>query len=70
MGKRRLSYRSTAGEPLLCYGGMPKHGRGGETAIAAGAEFFRTRVSSSTRKSFEDVVIFVTDMEKAIEKLV
>ena len=25
--------------------------------------------SSSTRKSFEDVVIFVTDMEKAIEKL-
>jgi hypothetical protein len=34
-----------------------------------GREFFRTRVSSSTRKSFEDVVIFVTDMEKAIEKL-
>lgn len=34
-----------------------------------GREFFRSRVTSYTMRSFEDVVIFVTDMEKAIEKL-
>jgi hypothetical protein len=34
-----------------------------------GREFFRTRVTSYTMRNFEDVVIFVTDMEKAIEKL-
>jgi DNA-directed RNA polymerase specialized sigma24 family protein len=34
-----------------------------------GREFFRTRVTSYTMKNFEDVVIFVTDMEQAIEKL-
>jgi DNA-directed RNA polymerase specialized sigma24 family protein len=34
-----------------------------------GREFFRTRVASGTRRNFEDVVIFVTDMERAIEKL-
>jgi len=49
---------------------MPKHrSRWGRLPSLLGREFFRTRVSSSTRKSFEDVVIFVTDMEKAIEKL-
>ena len=34
-----------------------------------GREFFRTRVTSYTMRNFEDVVIFVTDMEKAIDKL-
>ena len=34
-----------------------------------GREFFRTRVTSYTMRNFEDVVIFVTDMEQAIEKL-
>jgi hypothetical protein len=34
-----------------------------------GREFFRTRVTSYTMQNFEDVVIFVADMEKAIEKL-
>jgi hypothetical protein len=34
-----------------------------------GREFFRSRVSSGTRRNFEDVVIFVADMERAIEKL-
>ena len=34
-----------------------------------GREFFRTRVTSYTMRNFEDVVIFVTDMERAIEKL-
>lgn len=34
-----------------------------------GREFFRTRVTVYTMRNFEDVVIFVTDMEKAIEKL-
>ena len=32
-------------------------------------EFFRTRVTSYTMRNFEDVVIFVADMEQAIEKL-
>lgn len=34
-----------------------------------GGEFFRTRVTSYTMRNFEDVVIFVADMEKAIDKL-
>src|SRR5208282_1268656 len=34
-----------------------------------GREFFRTRVTSYTMRNFEDVVIFVADMEKAIDKL-
>jgi len=34
-----------------------------------GREFFRTRVTSYTMRNFEDVVIFVADMEKAIERL-
>jgi RNA polymerase sigma factor (sigma-70 family) len=34
-----------------------------------GREFFRSRVTSYTLRSFEDVVIFVTDMEQAIERL-
>jgi hypothetical protein len=34
-----------------------------------GREFFRTRVTSYTMRNFEDVVIFVTDMEKAIARL-
>jgi hypothetical protein len=34
-----------------------------------GREFFRTRVTSYTMRNFEDIVIFVTDMEKAIERL-
>ena len=34
-----------------------------------GREFFRSRVTSYTMSNFEDVVIFVTDMEQAIGKL-
>ena len=34
-----------------------------------GREFFRSRVTSHTMGSFEDIVIFVTDMEHTIEKL-
>lgn len=34
-----------------------------------GREFFRTRVTSYRMGSFEDIVIFVTDMEQAIDKL-
>lgn len=34
-----------------------------------GREFFRTRVTSYRMGSFEDIVIFVIDMEQAIEKL-
>lgn len=34
-----------------------------------GREFFRSRVTSYSMGSFEDVVIFVTDMEHTIEKL-
>ncbi len=34
-----------------------------------GREFFRSRVTSYTMRNFEDVVIFVADMEQAIEKL-
>ena len=34
-----------------------------------GREFFRSRVTSYTMRNFEEVVIFVTDMERAIETL-
>jgi hypothetical protein len=34
-----------------------------------GREFFRSRVTSYTMRNFEDVVIFVTDMEQAIDRL-
>jgi AraC-like DNA-binding protein len=34
-----------------------------------GREFFRTRVSSYRTHTFEDTVIFVHDMERALEKL-
>ncbi|MGA8539279.1 MAG: sigma factor-like helix-turn-helix DNA-binding protein [Terriglobales bacterium] len=34
-----------------------------------GREFFRSRVTSYTMRNFEDIVIFVADMERAIEKL-
>lgn len=34
-----------------------------------GREFFRTRVTSYSMRNFEDVVIFVADMERAIDKL-
>src|ERR1700678_3330716 len=41
----------------------------GRVPSLLGREFFRTRVTSYTMRNFEDVVIFVTDMEKAIEQL-
>jgi DNA-directed RNA polymerase specialized sigma24 family protein len=41
----------------------------GRVPSLLGREFFRTRVSSYTLRNFEDVIIFVTDMERAIEKL-
>ena len=34
-----------------------------------GREFFRSRVTSYSMGSFEDIVIFVTDMDRTIEKL-
>jgi DNA-directed RNA polymerase specialized sigma24 family protein len=34
-----------------------------------GREFFRTRVTSYTMRNFEEVVIFVADMERALERL-
>jgi hypothetical protein len=34
-----------------------------------GREFFRTRATSYTMRNFEDVVIFVADMERALDKL-
>ena len=34
-----------------------------------GREFFRSRVSSYSMANFEDVVIFVTDMEQALKEL-
>src|SRR5271163_3919565 len=34
-----------------------------------GRDLFCSRVSSRTRRNFEDVVIFVADMERAIERL-
>jgi|SRR5208282_4151777 len=34
-----------------------------------GREFFRSQVTAYTMRNFEDVVIFVADMERAIERL-
>lgn len=34
-----------------------------------GREFFRARLTSYAMKNFEDVVVFVTDMERSLEKL-
>ena len=34
-----------------------------------GREFFRSRVSSRSRSSFEDTVVFVTDIERTLEEL-
>ncbi len=39
----------------------------GRIPALLGREFFRTRVTSYTMRNFEDVVIFVADMEKALE---
>ncbi len=41
----------------------------GRVPSLLGREFFRSRVSSYTLRNFEDVIIFVTDMERAIDKL-
>ncbi len=41
----------------------------GKIPALLGREFFRTRVTSYTMRNFEDVVIFVADMEKALERL-
>jgi DNA-directed RNA polymerase specialized sigma24 family protein len=34
-----------------------------------GREFFRSRVTSYSMKNFEDAIVFVTDMERSLEKL-
>jgi predicted transcriptional regulator len=34
-----------------------------------GREFFRSRVTSYSMRSFEDTMVFVTDMEHTLEKL-
>ena len=41
----------------------------GRLPSVLGWEFFRSKGSSNTNRNFEDVVIFVTDMERAIDKL-
>lgn len=41
----------------------------GRTPSVLGREFFRSRVTSKTMKSFEDVVVFVADMERALEEI-
>ena len=41
----------------------------GRIPALLGREFFRTRVTSYRMTNFEDLVIFVADMEHAIEKL-
>jgi hypothetical protein len=41
----------------------------GRVPSLLGREFFRSRVTSYTMRNFEDVVIFVTDMEQALDKL-
>ena len=41
----------------------------GRLPSVLGREFFRSKGSSNTNRNFEDVVIFVTDMERAIDKL-
>ena len=34
-----------------------------------GREFFRARLTSYSMKNFEDVVVFVTDMERSLDKM-
>jgi DNA-directed RNA polymerase specialized sigma24 family protein len=41
----------------------------GRVPSLLGREFFRSRVTSYSMGSFEDVVIFVTDMERMLDKL-
>jgi DNA-directed RNA polymerase specialized sigma24 family protein len=41
----------------------------GRLPSLVGREFFRARVTSYAMKNFEDVVIFVTDMEHALDQL-
>jgi hypothetical protein len=41
----------------------------GRVPALLGREFFRSRVTSYTMHSFEDVVIFVYDVERCLEKL-
>jgi hypothetical protein len=41
----------------------------GRVPSLLGREFFRSRVTSYTMHSFEDVVIFVYDVERSLEKL-
>lgn len=41
----------------------------GRVPSLLGREFFRSHVTSYTMRNFEDVAIFVTDMEQAIDKL-
>lgn len=41
----------------------------GRLPSVLGREFFRSRVTSYSMRSFEDIMIFVTDMERTIEKL-
>src|SRR4029077_18945009 len=52
---------------------LPRYARAsvevGRLASLLGREFVRSRGTSYTMRSFEDVVIFVADMERAIEKL-
>jgi len=52
---------------------LRKYGRAavevGRLPSLLGREFFRARVTSYSMANFEDVVIFVADMEQALEKL-
>ena len=41
----------------------------GRLPSSLGREFFRSRVTSYNMKNFEDIVIFVADMEQALDKL-
>jgi hypothetical protein len=41
----------------------------GRVPSLLGREFFRSRVTSYSMGSFEDVAIFVTDMERMLDKL-
>ncbi len=41
----------------------------GRLPSVLGREFFRARVTSYSIRNFEDVMIFVTDMERTIERL-
>src|ERR1039457_5584937 len=80
MGMTSTQTTSTQAWSLLGQAEPPPSGVFGETEMdlwpyrrrtpaLLGREFFRTRVTSYTMRNFEDVVIFVADMEKAIDKL-